>query len=277
VIAGSERIPFDVCSLDLVGWPEGADLPGVIDHALPLRPVSALPDVRAAVESRLAEARGRLDCVVVGGGTTGVEAAFTMLQLLRHSAAGGVVTIVDGADSILADGAPCRDSARRALERAGVCFALGARATVVERDRVLLASGAALRADVVLWATAGAAARVIADSGLLHDTRGRLLVDRTLRARDAAPLWAAGDCAATEDPNPGTSRSQGVVLDRSLRAALEGSAPTMPAHGATEPCLLDTGDGRALVEWGSLRARARWGWWLRQRRDRGFVAGLARP
>lgn len=277
VVAGSERIPFDLCSLDLVGWPEGADLPGVVDHALPLRPVSALPDVRAAVESRLAEARGGLDCVIVGGGTTGVEAAFTMLRLLRDSSAGGVVTIVDGADTIFADGSPCRDSARRALERAGVCFALGAKATVVERDRVSLASGAALHADVVLWATAGAPPPLIAASGLPHDARGRLLVDRTLRAQDGAPLWAAGDCAAMDDPHPDTSRRQGAALDRSLRAALEGSAPAVPVHGRSEPCLLDTGDGRALIEWGSLHARARWGWWLRQRRDRGFVARLTRP
>lgn len=277
VVAGSERIPFDACSLDVVGWPEGADLPGVIEHTLPLRPLTALPDVRAAIAARLAEAGTRLDCVVVGGGTTGVETAFAVERLLRDSASGGVVTIVDGADTILADGSPCRDAARRALERTGVCFALGARAVSVTRDRVLLASGAALHADIVLWATSGAPPRAIAESGLPHDARGRLLVDRTLRAQDGAPVWAAGDCVTPDADDPRAKLHQGAQLERSLRAALDGSEPRAVRAGGDEPCLLDTGDGRALVEWRAVHARARWGWWLKQRRDRRFVAELARP
>jgi NADH dehydrogenase FAD-containing subunit len=277
VVAGSERIPFDACSLDVVGWPEGADLPGVVDHALPLRPMSALPDVRGAVEGRLAASGKRIDCVVVGGGTTGVETAFTMLGLLRGSAHGGIVTIVDGAETILADASPCRDAARRALETGGVRFALGARAVAVEPGRVLLASGAALPADIVLWATPGAPPRVIAESGLPHDATGRLLVDSTLRARGGAPVWAAGDCASSDGSDVASAVDQEKQLDRSLRAALSGAESSVLRPGRGEPCLLDTGDGRALVEWGSLHARARWGWWLRQRRDRRFVAELAQP
>jgi NADH dehydrogenase FAD-containing subunit len=277
VVAGSERIPFDVCSLDVVGWPEGADLPGVVDHALPLRPLSALPDVRAAVETRLAQSSERIDCVVVGGGITGVETAFSMQRLLRGSASGGVVTIVDGADTILADGSPCRDAARRALERSGVCFALGSRAVAVERDGVLLASGARLPANLVLWATSGAPPGVIADSGLPHDAMGRLLVDATLRAHGGIPVWAAGDCASLDAQDVPAGPSQAAQLERSLRAALGATEPRTSASNSKEPCLLDTGDGRALVEWGAVHARTRWGWWLKQRRDRRFVADLSRP
>jgi selenide,water dikinase len=276
VVAGSERIPFDACSFDVVGWPEGADLPGVVDHALPLRPLSALPDVRAAVTERLAKAAGRMDCVVVGGGTTGVETAFTMLRMLHESPSGGVVTIVDGGDDILADDTPCREAARAALEQAGVCFALGSRAVAVERDQVRLASGAALPASIVLWATSGAPPRVLVDSGLPHDAAGRLLVDRSLRARDGTPVWAAGDCAAADTADIDATRDEPAQLERSLRSALEGSVPGAPRASRRQPCLLDTGDGRALVEWGSLHVRARWGWWLRQRRDRRFVDELAR-
>jgi len=276
VFAGDERIPFDVCSLDIPGWPEGADLPGVVEHALPLRPVSAIPSVRDAIQQRLATAERRVECVIVGGGTTGVEAAFSMLRLLRESARGGVVTIVDGADTILGDNRRCRDLARASLERAGVCFALGSRVVEVARDRVRLASGADLPADFVLWATAGAPPRLIADSGLPRDAHSRVLVDLTLRARSGAPVWAAGDCSALEEDDSLATAQLGAQLERSLRAALEGASPRVVGGTAHEPCLLDTGDGRALVEWRALHARSRWGWWIRQRRDRRFVAEFRR-
>jgi len=276
VVAGAQRVPFDVCSLDVVGWPEGADLPGVVEHALPLRPVSALPSVRDTVASRIAESSRPIACVVVGGGRTGVEAAFVMQRWLRSAVGGGVVTIVDGAATILENDSPCRDAARRELERVGVCFALGARAVEVTRSEVLLGSGAALPADIVLWATAGAALGAIAESGLPHDARGRLLVDRTQRSSDGAPVWATGECAATESADARGGAHQEVQLERSLRAALGGSNARTVGSARSEPCLLDTGDGRALVEWGALHSRSRLAWWLKQRRDRRFVAELQR-
>jgi selenide,water dikinase len=200
-----------------------------------------------------------------------------MLRLLRDSARGGVVTIVDGADTILGDGSPCRDLARETLERAGVCFALGSRVVDVERDRVRLASGAELPADFVLWATAGAPPRTIAESGLPHDARGRVLVDHTLRARSGAPVWAAGDCAVPDETDARSESQQSAQLERSLRDALDGASPRILDGRASEPCLLDTGDGRALVEWGFLHGHARWAGWVRERRDRRLVSELHRP
>ena len=67
-----------------------------------------------------------------------------------------------------------RIRAPSSLERLGVCFVLGTRAVAVRSEGVVLASGALLPSDLVVWATGGAAPRLIADSGLPHDARGRL-------------------------------------------------------------------------------------------------------
>ena len=84
VEAGGERLAFDLCVIDEIGPPTGAELPGVVEHAIPLRPASILADVRRIVEERLdADAPARSSCTVVGGGTTGVECAFSLQRMLR--------------------------------------------------------------------------------------------------------------------------------------------------------------------------------------------------
>jgi selenide,water dikinase len=273
---GAERIPFDVCTLDVVGRPDGFDFPGVAERTLMLRPPSVLPAARAFIDARIAGADSPIDCIAVGGGTTGVEAAFVMQRLLRESRHGGVVTIVDAATTILSDAEPCRDLARLALERAGVCFALGARAVAVGTDRVELSSGGSLPADLVLWATAGAPPKAIASSGLPHDQRGRLLADAELRSRDGSPVWAAGDCVAREPGSAHDAELEAALLERAVRTAFGASRSAVP-RSRSGPCTLDTGDGRAILEWGRVHAFSRWAGWLKRRHDRRFVAGFMRP
>lgn len=272
--AGAERIAFDLCSIDEVGPPFDGDLPGVAEYAIALRPTSGLLDARRAIEARLADGTQPVRCAVVGAGSTGVECAFALQRLLRR-AGGGVVTIVDGAPHLLGDLAPCRDSARQALERVGVCFALGSRAVAVRADGVQLASGASLPSDLVVWATGGLPPRLIGESGLEHDGSGRLLVDARLRARSGAPIWAAGDCAAVEDSAHVDQRRHGELLEREIRRHVGADRRRLGTPRVHPLCLLDTGDGRAILRWGPVRSRSRLAGWLKRRLDRRFVARLS--
>ena len=275
VLAGSERIAFDLCSIDEIGPPLDSHLPGVVEHAIPVRPASILPEARAAIDARVAEGEQQLRCTVVGGGSVGVECAFALQRLLRRRHRGGVVTIVDAAPHLLGDLAPCRELAHRALERAGVCFALGARVVEVRADRVRLASGGELLGDLVLWTTGGAPPRLIVESGLPHDAHGRLLVDEHLRAISGAPIWAAGDCASIGG-GAGDPRHQGELLERELRRHLNASRPRLRTPRTRPLCLIDTGDGQAILRWGSVTARSKFVWWLKRRLDRRFVEVLGR-
>jgi len=199
-----------------------------------------------------------------------------MLQrLVRARPGGGVVTIIEAEPHLLADLPSCRESAHRALEREGVCFALGARAVEVHEDGVLLTSGGGLPSDLVVWTTGGAPPPLIAESGLPHDAHGRLLVDEGLRARSGAPIWAAGHCAAVEPSPPGATPEHGELLERALRAFLSGRQGRVHRPRARSLCLIDTADGRAIVHWGSISGRSRLAGWLKRRRDRRFVARLA--
>ncbi len=273
VHAGTERIAFDLCALDEIGPSADAELPGVAEHAIALRPASRLAEVRRVLEERLSAHSGPVRCTIVGGGTTGVECAFSLQRMLRTRPAGGVVTIVDAASEILGDVAPCRDIARTALEQAGVCFALGARVLEVFPDAVALASGGSLPGDLTIWATGGAPPSLIVSSELPHDARGRLLVDEHLRARDGSPVWAAGDCAATTDVRA-EAPSQDEVLVSEIRRHLGTRGGRRARRRSSVPCTLDTGDGRAILRWGGFTMRSRLAWWLKRRADRRFVTRM---
>lgn len=274
VHAGSERLAFDLCSIDEVGPPFDGDLPGVADYAIALRPTSRLLDARRAIEARLSNETEAIRCTVVGAGTTGVECAFALQRLLRRRPGRGVVTIVDVEPHVLSDLAPCRESAHEALERIGVCFALGSRAVAVRADGVQLASGASLPSDLLLWATGGMPPRLIAESGLEHDVSGRLLVDARLRARSGAPIWAAGDCAAVDDAVHVDPRRHGELLEREIRRHVGAGRRRPHTPRVRPPCLLDTGDGRAIVRWGPVSGRSLLAGWLKRRLDRRFVERL---
>jgi NADH dehydrogenase FAD-containing subunit len=275
VEAGGERLAFDVCVIDEIGAPAGADLPGVVEHTIPLRPASILADVRRIVDDRLAEHTGPIACTIVGAGTIGVECAFSLQRALHGRSGGGVVSIVDAAPDILGDAAPCRAVARHALERAGVCFALGAAVVEVRADRVVLTSGGSLPTDLTIWATDGAPTPVIAASDLPHDERGRLLVDEGLRARDGSPVWAAGDCAATAagTTDPWTQRA---LLEREIRRQLGAGSWRRTGQGSSGVCALDTGDGKAILRWRALTMRSRLAWLIKRRLDQRFVSEMRR-
>lgn len=275
VHAAADRIAFDLCSIDEVGLPLGSELLGVTEHAIPMRPASALPEIRQAIESRLDAAASPVRCTIVGGGSTGVECAFALLHLLRSRKGAGIVTIVESAPHLLADLPECREEAQRVLERAGVCFAFGARAIEVHEDGVLLTSGGGLPSDLVIWATGGAPPRLIAESGLPHDDRGRLLVDERLQSLSGVPIWAAGDCAAPEGSVARNSRRHGEILEAALRSHLGAARRELPRARARPACLLDTGDGRAIMRWGPISGRSRIAGWIKRRLDRRFVAHLS--
>jgi selenide,water dikinase len=277
VIAGSERIPFEACSIDVIDESDGRELPGVARYALDTRPPSALLSLRHSIQTRLEPIDRSANCVIVGGGTLGIELAFTLLKGLRESEHGGVVTIVDGVPSRADRSSECHDLARIALEREGACFVIGASVVEVLPNAVRLSSGGTLPADVVLWATAARPPGLIVDGGLPHDGRGALLVDEHLRSSSGAPVWAAGDSTAlpaTLAYGADEDNTQGRLLEYALRSVLSGRSSPPRFERPSKLCLIDTGDGRALIFWRALRGRSRLAWWLKRRRDRRFVANF---
>ncbi|MFE5486888.1 NAD(P)/FAD-dependent oxidoreductase [Streptomyces sp. NPDC056527] len=186
--AEGRRLGYDALVLATGSRPFVPPVPGHdLPHCFTYRTVEDIDAIRAA-------ARAGRPGVVIGGGLLGLEAA----DALRHL--GMRPHVVEAAPRLM----PLQvDAAGGGLLAAlvrdlGVEVHCGATTVSVEADRVRLADGTEIEADLVVF-SAGIRPRdeLAAAAGLATGERGGFLVDDRLRTADGR-IWAVGECAAVE-------------------------------------------------------------------------------
>jgi selenide,water dikinase len=277
---GAPDVHYDVASIDVGSSVVGLDVPGVREHAIPIRPIQQLVErlgARTAALKRQNHA-GPPRLSVVGAGAGGVELAFALRERLRREGEEHArVTLVDGSSRILPGGS---DSlARRVLRicrQLGVALRLGSPVTGVDPDSLQLADGSRLPSDIVIWVAGPTGPPLIHDSELATDARGFLRVRSTFQSLDHDDLLCVGD-AATLDAFPDTPKAgvyavrAGPVLLHNLRALLRGRRLRRFRPQRDFLSLLNVCDGRALgAKWGRSFEGA-WVYRLKDRIDRRFV------
>ncbi len=276
-LQGRPPLAYDTASFDVGSTVGGLDLPGVVAHALPTRPIALLVARVDELVARL-RARGRPRLIVVGAGAGGVELAFGLqARLEREGARQSRVTLLEQGPAVL-PGYP-RTTARRVERNArarGIDIRLQAKVAEVGQDHVLLDGGERLDCDGVVWVAGAASLPLFADSGLPTDARGFVRVRPTLQVADHDDLFAVGDCASIEDhpelPKAGVyAVRQGPVLVHNLRARLGGGAlrPYRPQSDFLS--LLNLGDGRAIASKWGMSAEGRAMFRLKDWIDRRFM------
>ncbi|MEO6743719.1 MAG: NAD(P)/FAD-dependent oxidoreductase [Caldimonas sp.] len=212
-LAGAQPIPFEHLVLAF-GTRASLDLvPGLAEHALPLKLIGDAMHIRNRVLQRMARielesdpaVRRRLGhFIVIGGGFSGVEVAGTLADFLRGArryyprvAADELrVTVLEGADRLLLE---LPESLGRAalssLMKRGVAIRLQARAARVDADGVALESGERLDGANVVCTIGTRPNPFVEQLGLpLH--RGRIVTAPDLSVPGLSQVWALGDCAS---------------------------------------------------------------------------------
>ncbi len=273
--ANGDSIPFDHVSIDSGPVAHPDDLPGALEHALPVRPIEGFV---AAWPGLLERARqSELKLAIVGDGAAAVELAFAMQA--RFAAEGldhARLALIGGNHRPLA----CfplalRRKAMQLLAAKGIAHQAGRRAVAVTPDHVQLDDGSQLAADAVLVATGAAAPSWPAHSGLATDSDGFIRVNRRLQSLSHPFVFAAGDVAAYSDARPKSgvfAVRAGPPLAANLRALCCGQAlhEWLPQKRALY--LISTGNGNALASWGGFSASGAWAWRWKDRIDRRFMA-----
>ena len=217
--------------------------------------------------------------LIIGGGVGGIEIGLCLPSSIRRvlGAVRHTVSIVDARARIgqgLSPGALRKVEALLAARAVNVIG--GKRVRRVGDDEVVCADGDRIRADLVVLAAGAAPPAVVESMALPKDPRGFLLTRDTLQSTGAANVFAVGDSGAVEGagaPKAGVyAVREGPVLWRNIGALTRGAALARyePQHDFLR--LLNTGDGKALMDYKGWAIHARWCWLLKNRIDGRFMA-----
>lgn len=222
--------------------------------------------------------RGCLTVVIIGGGLVGVEllgelTAFTadILRFYPRIRREEIrFCLFEAGSRILPEiDAKLAAVASRVLQGRGADIRVSTPVRSIESGRVHLADETIDAGTIVL--AAGIVPSAIAGAiPVLHDPRGRIAVDETMRSRSHPEVWALGDCAAIPAPDGSLypALAQHTVrearqLARNIHAVTQ-RRPPAPFVFQPLGTMASLGHTRAVARVFGLRLTGFPAWWVRR-------------
>jgi NADH:ubiquinone reductase (H+-translocating) len=258
-------------------------VPGMADHAFPLKTVGDAAVLRTHILQQLERAevcddaekrRWFLSFIVVGGGYSGVETAGEINDLVRSSRKFFAnicdddisVTLIHSRDQLLPEiSPPLREFARMKMEKAGVTMRLNVRVQLATGEGVGLPDGFVHGGTIVC--TIGSTIAPVVDRLATPKEKGRILTEPDMRLRGCTNAWAIGDCAAVVNAHDGQlspptgqfAERQGRQCAENIVRALSGE-PTRPFRFKLLGQLCSIGGHCAVAEMFGFRLSGFWAW-----------------
>ncbi|WP_235034411.1 FAD-dependent oxidoreductase [Roseiconus lacunae] len=270
-----EGLRYDVLAIGVGSMPKGHQQFSGQPHVVPIKPMQTFLTRLDRARNNYANS-GEATICVVGGGVAGVEISLCLRQHLQRANVRSKICIVSSGDRIA--GGLCKRSLRRLeklLRQRSIDVVTGQSVVGVDRHGLDTRSGEHIASDVVIWATGAEPPSVLSRLGLQTDADGFIATLPTLQAVSDRRVFAVGDCGTIIDhpcPKAGVyAVRQGPVLWSNVRAVLNDEPLTefRPQQGFLK--LLNTGDDRALLDYGQFSVHARWCLTLKNYIDRSFV------
>ncbi|WP_147804285.1 NAD(P)/FAD-dependent oxidoreductase [Alkalicoccus halolimnae] len=244
VVLDEMVLDYDYLVVGLGAIPETFGIPGVKEHAFAIRSVNSVRLIKEHIEyqfasynKQAADQDGKLTFVIAGAGFTGIEFAGEMTERIpelceyydiprekvRILSIEAAPTALPGFDEELVE------YAMNVLESRGVEFKISMPIKEVTADSVILNDDTEIKTNTIVWTTGVRGNPVIEDSGF-DSMRGRIKVEKDLRAPGYEDIFVIGDCALiineeTERPYPPTAQiaiQQGAACANNLKALVEG-------------------------------------------------------
>lgn len=275
-----DPLDFDLLSIGVGSMPAGWDT-----HSSPLVvPIKPMQTFLQRLDQRIqcaaaSHAQAPLRIAIVGGGVAGIEIAFCLQQRLQDPALSrdSVVEIFTSSRRV-ADGMRTK-SVRRIetlLQTRGIKVHPSCRVTSVSSDALITDDGQRHEFDGVIWATGAGAPPVLSKLGLQTDDRGFIATSKTLQSLSDPRIFAVGDSGTIVDspcPKAGVyAVRQCPVIWHNLNA-FPSDKPLVHFEPQKDFLkLLNTGDGKALLEYRRFTVHAGWCWNLKTWIDKRFIS-----
>ncbi len=281
-VPGRPPVPYDLLSINIGSRPSAVGVPGVLEHAMPVKPIDRWLERWGALQQRVLADKGPFRVAVVGGGAGGVELALStqhrLATLLRERGDDPerlhFDLFTEGAEILTNHNPGVRRRFRRVLGERGIGIHEACPVMAVEPEGLRLDGGGFHAADAVLWVTSAGAPDWPREAGLAVDAQGFVEVDRYLRSVSHPEVFAAGDIVSLPDPRPKSgvfAVRQGPVLAENLRCAVA-ERPLTPYRPQKRFLgLISTGDRYAIASRGNWSAEGRWLWTWKDWIDRRFM------
>lgn len=267
-LENGDVLSYDYLVIGLGSEPETFGIEGLREHALSIRSINAVREIREHIEYMFAKFKNDpsrtdyLTFVVGGAGFSGIEFSGELSDrvpelckefdvdpsLVKIYNIEAAPTVLPGFDQELID------YAMKVLTEKGVQFKISTPIKQCTSEGVVLATGEEIKAGTVVW-TGGVRGNSIVEKSGFEVMRGRVKVDEFLHAPGYDNVFVVGDCALIFNdqgrPYPPTAQiavQEGENCASNLTALVRGGVlkPFVPALQGTLASL-GKGEGIGMV------------------------------
>jgi len=265
--AGGAIYRYDAASFDIGS--QTAIPEAMREHVSSIKPNYRFPE-------QLQQLRNSALPVIVGGGASGVELAFSILAWRKRHQFPANVALFSSTPLLSGQGEAASKKVESLAERKSLPFFAGVSVKAVDGLSIMTGDGRAYPQSAVLWLTGPKSSDLFSFSGLPTDDAGFLLVNDKLQSVKHPDIFGAGDCI-TIDRYPTLAKNgvyavrQGPILWKNLKSSPSGDrlVPFTPQKRFVS--ILSTGEGEALLSYGKQVLHGRIPWKIKQHIDRKFM------
>lgn len=256
-----DRVSFDIGSQTAIP----TDLQ---EYVSAIKPNYRFPD-------QLLRLRKSTHPVVVGGGASGVELAFS-IQAWRKANGLPLNTALFSSTAMLSSQGPAASQKTEGVARnKRLPVYTGVTVDAIDKGSVTASDRKSYPQSEVLWLTGPKSAELFERSGL-PTLDGFLLVNDRLQSVAHPAIFGAGDCVSI-NRYPALAKNgvyavrQGPVLWNNLKNSLSADKLASFSPQKRYVAILSTGGGEALLTYGKLAFHGKLPWKLKMRIDRKFM------